>query len=244
MALILSIDLAFQKYENFGFCLLKEDAGRVVDIQYLSHHRLGLDGDPEAEPFADRMLNFCLDAGVSILMLDGSQGWKDPKNGLEDRRVCEKELNTQAKTGVFGQVKPANFKSFIIFATEVFRLLHKTGRASLVTEPGILVPADRILIIETYPHTAWRKLGMPPLPSKRCCSREQLARHAEQLKRLCGLPEVKNPTHDELSALVSGLAGVAIAARNEAGYIVAGMPPKVSPQGHVLEGYIVNPRRG
>ena len=176
-------------------------------------------------------------------MLDGPQGWKDPDNGLTQQRICEKQLHTQAKTGTFGEVKPANFKPFISFATEVFRLLCKKGSASLVTGPGIAVLPDRILLVETYPYSAWRRLGMPPLPSKRKCTQEQLAWHSELLKRQCALPDAGNSTHDELSALVAGLAGVAIAAGNKAGYSAVGIPPAISPEGYILEGYIVVPRR-
>ena len=82
MALILSVDLAYRHYEDFGFCLLEESAGKAIAVQYLHHQEIGLEGTPQAETFAYRVLRFCLDTGVSILMLDGSQGWKDPVNGL------------------------------------------------------------------------------------------------------------------------------------------------------------------
>ena len=46
MALILSIDLAYKSYEVFGFCLLRESAGKVVDVQYPSYRIIGLSGIP------------------------------------------------------------------------------------------------------------------------------------------------------------------------------------------------------
>jgi hypothetical protein len=243
VALILSVDLAYRHYEYFGFCLLEESAGKAIAVQYLHHQAIGLEGAPQAETFANRVLGFCLDTGVSILMLDGSQGWKDPDNGLLNQRVCEKELNTQAKTGIKEEVKPANFKSFVSFAISVFSALNKIGHISLVTEPRIVVPARGILLIETYPHSAWKKLGIRPLARKQKCPPEQITQNAEELKRRFGLPETRTPTHDELSALVAGLAGVAIAADNTSGYIASGLPPKLVPEGYIVEGYIVNPRR-
>jgi len=243
MALILSVDLAYRHYEDFGFCLLEESAGKAIAAQYLHYQAIGLGGAPQADAFANRLLRFCLDTGVSILMLDGSQGWKDPDNGLLHQRVCEKELNTQAKTGIKGEVKPANFKSFVSFAISVFSVLNKTGHISLVTEPKIAVPARGILLIETYPHSAWKKLGIRPLARKQKCTAAQIFQNAGELRRRFGLPETRTPTHDELSALVAGLAGVAIAGENTSGYIVSGLPPKLVPEGYIVEGYIVNPRR-
>lgn len=242
MALILSVDLAYRRYEDFGFCLLEESAGKAVDVQYLHHQVIGLGGAPRAEIFANRVLRFCLDTGVSILMLDGSQGWKDPDSGLLHQRVCEKELNTQAKTGIKEEVKPANFKPFVSFAISVFSVLNKTGYCSLVTEPKIVMPARGILLVETYPHSAWKKLGIRPLARKQKCPPEQITRNAEELKRRFEIPETRTPTHDELSVLVAGLAGVAIADDNTSGYIASGLPPKLVPEGDILEGYIVNPR--
>lgn len=243
MALILSIDLAYRHYQDFGFCLLGESAGKVVDVRYLPYQVIGLEGAPQADTFANRVLGFCLDTGVSILMLDGSQGWKDPDNGLLHQRVCEKELGTQAKSGIKGEVKPANFKSFVSFAINVFAALNQSGYVSLVTEPKIAVPARGILLIETYPHSAWKKLGIRPLARKQKCTPQQIAQNAGELKRRFKLPETKIPTHDELSALVAGLAGVAIANENASGYIASGVPPKLVPEGYIVEGYIVNPRR-
>lgn len=243
MALILSIDLAYRRYEDFGFCLLEESAGKAIALQYLHHQAIGLGGTPQAETFANRVLRFCLDTGVSILMLDGPQGWKGPDNGLLHQRVCEKELNTQAKTGIKGEVKPANFKLFVSFAISVFSVLDKTGRISLVAEPRIVMPERGILLIETYPHSAWKKLGIRSLTRKQNCPPEQITQNAEELKRSFGLPENRTPTRDELSALASGLAGVTIAADNTSGYIASGLPPQLVPEGYIVEGYIVNPRR-
>lgn len=245
MALILSVDLACRDYEDFGFCLLEESAGKVVAVQYLHHQAIGLGGEPQADNFAHKVLRFCLDTGISILMLDGPQGWKDPDNGLLHQRVCEKELHTQAKTGIIGKVKPANFKSFVAFAINVFSVFNQTGQVSLVEESRIRLSQRRILLIETYPYSAWRNLGILSLPSKTKCARapEQIAQHLSELKKRFGLPETETPTHDELSALVAGLAGVAIANDNVSGYIASGVPPKLVPEGYLVEGYIVNPRQ-
>ena len=242
MARILSIDLAYKSYGDFGFCMIEESGGKVAGIQYLSYEAIGLEGAPLAGIFAQNVLHFCLDHGVSILMLDGPQGWKDPDNGLQHQRVCEKQLNTQSKTGTVGKVKPANFTSFVYFAIDVFGVLYNTDRVSLVTQPKIAIPDKRILLIETYPYSAWRSLNILPLLGKKNCSLEQIAHNVQELRRTFHLPETENTNHDELSALVAGFAGVAIAAGNSSGYVALGVPPKLMSQGYLVEGYIVNPK--
>jgi len=244
VALILSIDLAYKSYEDFGFCLLEESHDRVKDIRYLSYQAIGLHEIPKPDVFAGKVLNFCQYLGVSILMLDGPQGWKDPDNGLLHQRVCEKHWNTQAKTGTRGNVKPANFRPFVSFSTEVFRLLAQGNIISLVTEPIIEMSPKRILLVETYPYSAWKSLKIGPLLGKRnpSCNSAQIASVAKTLEQSFLLPSVGKPSHDELSALVAGLAGVAIAAKKESRYIASGTAPKWTPEGYLLEGYIVNPR--
>jgi hypothetical protein len=177
-------------------------------------------------------------------MLDGPQGWKDPNNGLPHQRICEKYWNTQAKTGTRGNVKPAPFTSFVLFSTEVFQLLEQSGFTSLVTKPIVDVPFRRILLVETYPYSAWKSLKIEPLPGKRNpkCNSARIASISKTLERSLHLPDVGKPSHDELSALVAGLAGVAIVTKNEAGYIASGTTPKWASEGYLLEGYIVNPR--
>lgn len=244
MALILCIDLAYKSYADFGFCLLEESDGKVKDIQYLSYQAIGLHEVPKPDVFAWKVLDFGQYVGASILMLDGPQGWKDPDNGLPCQRICEKHWNTQAKTGTKDNVKPANFRPFVLFSTEVFRLLAQSSVTSLVTESTIEMPLRGILLVETYPYSAWKTLKIGPLPGKRnpSCDSAKIGSIAKTLEQSLHLPSVGKPSHDELSALVAGLAGVAIAAKNESGYIALGTAPKWTPEGHLLEGYIVNPR--
>ena len=242
MGLILSVDLAYKSYEDFGFCLLNESKGKVLNVEFLPNSAIGMSGTPQVEVFVNNVLDFCLCKRISILMLDGPQGWKDPKNGLPHQRICEKILNTQAKTGTKGIVKPANFTSFVSFAVDIFRLFNNTRQISLVMEPDIELPIDKILLVETYPYSAWRSLNIQHLPGKKKCTTEQVLLNSEVLTKRFSLPRVSSPSHDELSALVAGLAGVAIASSNKSGYIASGIPPKLAPGGYLMEGYIVNPR--
>ena len=53
------------------------------------------------------------------MLLDGLQGWKNPANGLKHSRLCERILNTPAKTGILGRVKPVNYTKFVEFSIAV-----------------------------------------------------------------------------------------------------------------------------
>lgn len=242
MGIILSVDLAYKSYEDFGFCLLAESKGKVSNIEFPSCMTIGLSGAPRAEVFVHNVLDFCLRKTISIIMLDGPQGWKDPENGLPHSRICERILNTQAKTGTKGTVKPANFTAFVSFAIDIFRIFHNSGQTSLVMKSEIELTDGKILLVETYPYSAWQALEMRPLPGKKKCATEQVLLNSEALREQFSLPRVKCPSHDELSALVAGLAGVAIVSSNRAGYIASGIPPKLAPGGFLMEGFIINPK--
>lgn len=241
MGLILSVDLAYKSYEDFGFCLLEESDGKVVNLEFMPNSTFNLSDTPQVEVFVSNVLDFCLSKDISILMLDGPQGWKDPRNGLPHQRVCEKILNTQAKTGIKGIVKPANFTSFVSFAIDIFHLFNNSGQISLVMKPEIDLPIDKILLVETYPYSAWRSLNFRRLPGKKKCSTQQILLNYEVLRKRFSLPRDRSPSHDELSALVAGLAGVAIVASNKSEYIASGIPPELAFGGYLMEGYIVNP---
>jgi hypothetical protein len=242
LSLILSVDLAYKSYEDFGMCLLGESTAKVSSVRYVAPGELGLCGLADPQEFSNAILDFGLMNGVSIIMLDGPQGWKDPANGLLHQRLCERNLNTAAKTGTYGNVKPANYRPFVSFAIEVFRQLHREG-AHLVTSEVIEVPPDGLLVVKTYPRSAWKTLSLQPLPGKKKSPPDTVRRQACYLKDAVGLPEIGRPNHDQLSALVAGLGGVAILAHDRLGYATFGAPPTLTPEGHLVEGYIVNPRQ-
>ncbi|GAB4270760.1 hypothetical protein [Thermincola potens] len=112
---VLSIDLAYKKYKDFGICLLEAYDNGLSDVHFLTPDELGLGGTPDSERCASALASFCKHEGVKLLMLDGPQGWKLPNNGCEHSRVCERMLNTQGKTGPPGICKPSGFIGYINF---------------------------------------------------------------------------------------------------------------------------------
>jgi hypothetical protein len=173
------------------------------------------------------------------VLLDGPQGWKHPANGLKHSRLCERILNAPAKTGTVGQVKPVNYTKFVEFSIGVFSHLI-AGGALLATDANIEPVADGLLVLESYPCSAWRKLKMTPLPAKAKATPSDCEDRFGELTGRIGLNLKPCPSHDELQAFVAGLAGIAIVGRKHDGYVAEGASP-FQHDGHLVEGFIVNP---
>jgi hypothetical protein len=232
---ILSVDLAHTSYANLGIILLEEDRD-VFSVRRLYPGDLGLGGPPSPGFLATQLAAACQSLSAPILLLDGPQGWKHPENGLAHSRICERKLNTPGKTGLPGSAKPANYLPFMAFSIEVFAVLVAAG-FELWTDH--VAP---LLVVESFPLSAWRQLGLAPLPAKSKARAEDLARATEDLLRLFPLKLHGKLSHDELQALVAALAGVPLARRCHTGYAVVGAPP-TRVDDTWREGFIVNPTR-
>jgi len=177
--------------------------------------------------------------GIQVMMLDGPQAWKSRDNGCEHARVSERQLNTAAKTGLPGMVKPMTYRPFAEFCLDVYDALCRRGWRRLATreQPG---SAPERVLVESYPHAAWKALGLKPLPSKRRTKVIDLAEGYGALRGLMPITTNRPPNHDQLQAIVGGLAGLAIEARDAAGAQIVGNPPRRE-EGHWREGFIVLP---
>jgi hypothetical protein len=174
-----------------------------------------------------------------MILLDGPQAWKSKLNGLEYARVSERALNTSAKTGLPGVVRPRTWTSFVEFSIAVFNALTLLGwnRFNTHTRPG--AEPERMLV-EIYPFAAWKELGLKPLPSKRRARISDRIEALGALRSLLPLAEGPLPTHDQLQALVGGLAGLALSEGDPSGFRILGHPPRRE-EGHWREGFIVLP---
>ena len=88
--------------------------------------------------------------------------------------------------------------------------------------------------------SAWKKIGIPVLPAK---GKAKLSDISDRLGRLRDLFQVQLdgiPSHDQLQAVVAGLAGIAMEAGWRNGFETCGMPPTLE-DGYWREGFIVNP---
>jgi hypothetical protein len=196
-------------------------------------------GPVEAEVLAGRLNHLCGVRGIRMLLLDGPQAWKSRSNGLEHSRVSERQLNTAAKTGLPGMVKPATYRSFAEFCMDLYDALCRRGWSRLATrgQPG--ASQERVLV-ESYPFAAWKSLGLKPLPAKRRAKVSDLAEAYGALRALIPFTTNRPPNHDQLQAIIGGLPGLALEELNTAGARIVGNPPRRE-EGHWREGYIVLP---
>jgi len=235
----LSVDLAYKDYEDIGVVTLAKVGGRVEAFP-VRLTKLGLRGRPTVTTLADALITLATNFRAEWIFIDGPQGWKAPDNGFEHARCCERVLGTQGKTGLPGTTKPANYAGFISFAIELFDALAGHGWPRLLTSD---VPPCRFkCAIESFPTSAWRSLGLMRLPGKASATSRTILEKLGSLRDVFPLDVADDLSHDELQALVSGLAGVALEAGNAAGVSIAGVPP-AQIGGTWREGFIVNPTR-
>ena len=272
---VLSVDLACRRWSDLGVVVLNRvlqqssaaASGAIVACEIVpfadpgvdprglgsqngrspAHVKIGaqIHAQIDAEILAGRLNHLCNVRGIRVLMLDGPQAWKSLDNGLEHARGCERQLNTAAKTGLPGMVKPRTYRSFAEFCMDVYDALCRRGWRRLETQrqprnpPSPANPRRRILV-ESYPHAAWKSLGLKPLPAKRRAKVSDLAEAYGALRAVVPFTTNRPPNHDQLQAIVGGLAGLDLEEPNPAGVRIVGNPPRRE-QGHWREGFIVLP---
>jgi len=244
---VLSVDLAYRRWSDLGVVVLDRalpgDSTTSAANTTITCEILPLTGDTpgpvDAQLLAGRLNHLCATRDIRVILLDGPQAWKSKTNGLEHSRVSERQLNTAAKTGLPGIVKPITYRAFAEWSLDVFDALTRRGWRRLATmdQPGN--PPERILV-ESYPHAAWKSLGLKPLPSKRRARVSDLAEAYGALRSLFPISTNRPPNHDQLQAIVGGLPGLALEERNTAAARIVGKPPRRE-DGHWREGFIVLP---
>ena len=206
MPRIVSADLAYRTYRDTGIAVLdmSEDS---IECVFVDSAAAGLKGEPSPQVLAEFLVQLSSELGASLLVLDGPQAWKDPNNGLQHSRLCERALGTPAKTGVPGVVKPGNYLPFVAFSIAVFDALAERGWPRYA---GETLGGDQTVAVESFPMSAWKSMGFAILPAKaKCPPTEVIGRH----RALCGrlpLRLASEPNHDELQALIAGLGGAGL----------------------------------
>ena len=251
---VLSVDLAYRRWSDLGIAILSRTTGKnggengqmsgLIACELIAWDGSDLEekhqGKPvHAEILAGRLNHLANIRGIRVLLLDGPQAWKSESNGLAHTRLSERQLNTAAKTGLPGIVKPATYRTFAEFCVDVYDALCRRGWKRLATQVQPGAEPERVLV-ESYPHAAWRALGLRALPSKRRAKVSDLATSFAALESLIPLTVDRPPNHDQLQAIVGGLPGLALEAHNPAGARFVGEPPRRE-DGHWREGFIVLP---
>lgn len=248
---VLSVDLAFRRWSDLGIVVLNRPkelrASRIVAAssqpiacEIIPSSAEGLGENPiDANLLAGRLNHLCTVRGIRVMMLDGPQAWKSKSNGCAHARVSERQLNTAAKTGLPGMVKPITYRPFAEFCLDVYDALCRRGWRRLDSSEPSASQQDRVLV-ESYPFAAWKSLRLSPLPSKRRTKVSDLARAYADLRALIPFTTDRPPNHDQLQAIVGGLPGLSLDERNTAAVRIVGNPPRRE-DGHWREGYIVLP---
>jgi hypothetical protein len=234
---VLSVDLACRSWSDLGVVLL-ERKGALIACEMIRWQ------DPHPPPVVElalRLNTICLERGAGVLMLDGPQAWKSEDNGQEFCRISEHELNTAAKTGLPGTVLPGTYERFVGYCLALYDALGRLGWQRLASreQPENGAPPRKILV-ESYPHAAWKSLGLTPLPAKRKCRVSHLAEAYAALAALIPITTSQPPNHDQLQAIVGGLPGLAIEERTLMGTRIVGQPPRWE-DGFWREGFIALP---
>jgi len=261
---VLSVDLATRRWSDLGIVVLgrtpshqaanpAEAALGAPQLSDPTSRNSGRGGGPihceilswadagpvDANKLAGRLNHLCGVRGIRVMMLDGPQAWKSRHNGLEHARVSERHLNTAAKTGLPGMVKPATYRAFAEFCLDVYDALCRRGWRRLATREQPGSAAERVLV-ESYPFAAWKSLGLKPLAAKRRTRVSDLAERFGALRTLIPLTVNRPPNHDQLQAIVGGLPGLALEEHNPTEARIVGSPPRRE-EGQWREGFIVLP---
>lgn len=235
---ILSVNLAFGRWSDLGIVVLERSGDTEAPVAC----EITMWNEPGSvlpDVLAGRLNHLCGVRGVRTILLDGPQAWKSRDNGLQHARVSEKQLNTAAKTGLPGMVKPVTGRAFAEFCVDVYDALCRRGWRRMGTreEPG--EGHDRALI-ESCPRAAWKALGIKPLPARRRTQVSDLAEAFGALQAVVPLTVNRPPNHGQMQAIVGGLAGLAMEERGREGARVVGLAPRRE-DGQWREGFIVVP---
>ena len=233
---VIAIDLATRRYRDIGIAVLTQTE-HAIDVRFVRPTAHGLTGVPEVAQLADFVTTLAQTVGASVIAIDGPQAWKDPDNGLLHSRVSERLLHTQSKAGLPGFCKPGTGLRFVNFAIALFDQFASQGWSRLAGP--ITSPTTTGHAVEIFPTATWRALGCKPLPSKQATQTGDIDAWLQRLQTLRPLTLESAPSHDELQALVGGLAALALVQGETVGAQLVGRPP-FQLDGIWREGYIVN----
>ena len=232
--MILSVDLASRRYADIGIALMHghPSASHVTLVD--PARDLALQGAPNVSLFADALLQLAREQHVRVMLIDGPQAWRANESPFVHSRQCERETRCPGKTGLPGVVLPRTWTSMATFSIALFDRLHDAGWPRL-TRAWNGEPAT----IESFPTHAWRSLGHTALPGK---SRKPDLAPWQAMLRNSGVQSfLGHASHDELQAVVAGLAGVQLCAGGLSACDVRGSEPRCE-DGVWREGFILSPR--
>lgn len=234
MPRILSVDLAYKHYRDIGVALLEATPhGTAVTLLDVP-----LTGTPTPEALCNWLVEAAAEHAVSGICIDGPLGWKGPDTDAVHSRVSEKVARAPGKTGLPPDgVKPRGYLAFTQFSVALFERL--TMQEGFVL-PGDESRTDGLFVTETFPTAAWRALGLTALPGKATTKAADMDAARQRLAQATDIELPSNTTHDQLQAVVGGIAGLRWAGGEHNAVQLAGLPP-YRLDGCWREGYIMLP---
>ncbi len=235
LSTVISVDLAYRRTKDLGIAVIDRN-GDQITVDFVEPTELQLTSPIVPEKCAHALDTLAKAMGARVLLLDGPQAWKSASNGCPCQRVCEKRLNTPAKTGEPGACKPNGYLPFVQFSIDVFEHLAILGWCLLPNRADFAPTA--FYALEVFPTASWAAYGLKPLPAKQKCSSADLDHRFHSLESTLQLQVSRKPNHDELQALVAGLCGLSIAENRLNEVAMHGTEPTCE-DGVYREGYIV-----
>lgn len=230
---VLSVDLAARRYIDNGIAVLRGTPGDV-QAQLIPVASLGLTGTPDPIDMAVALVRLADAEGAGLIVIDGPQGWRAAESQRVHQRECEAAVRCPGKTGPPGIVLPRSWTRFAEFSIALFDALAERGWPRFAREWN----GDR-RVVESFPTHAWRSIGIAPLSGKGRARMVESWRESD-LDRLFGVVMNEHPSHDEIQAVVAGIAGIDLLADGVRAVDVHGRDP-FQEEGTWREGLIVSP---
>ena len=226
-------------YRDIGVALVTyHSAGRQESLTARAFD-VPLGGRPSVTALAAWLHEIVEAHDVRCLCIDGPLGWRSPHTDSLHCRLSERAVRAPGKTGLPPDgVKPRTYLGFTTFSIALFEALLETTDWVLPGAPEAL-PTARI-VTESFPTAGWRALGLSPLMAKGRASVADVQEAGARLQGRTGITLEQVRTHDQLQAVVGGIAGAWWAAGLTDRVQLAGAPP-FRLDGSWREGYIMVP---
>ena len=177
--------------------------------------------DPYPPPVVElalRLNTLCLERGAGVLMLDGPQAWKadehlpQPAHGVGQPGA--------AAGSPSARMLPGTYERFVGYCLALYDALGRLGWQRLAARESNGNASARHeerlqhkVLVESYPESAWKSLGITPLPERQHCRVSDLAEAYAALSAILPITTSQPPNHNQMQAIVGGLPGLAIEER-------------------------------
>ncbi len=196
-------------------------------------------GRPAVAPLTAWLREMVTVHHVQCLCIDGPLGWRSPATESPHCRLSERVVRAPGKTGLPPDgVKPRTYLGFTTFSIALFEAWLESADWALPGDPD--AAPDASVVTESFPTAGWRALGLSPLMAKGRASVADVQEAAARLQARTGISLEDVRTHDQLQAVVGGIAGAWWAAGRTELVQLAGAPP-FRLDGSWREGYIMIP---